>query len=188
MLPRAPMPERNKRALIKSALTWRAFTVVSWGRESQKKREWAQKMLIKIKRMPWSTDRMDQSGEKPELSPERGFPSGDEKRAMTYDKIDAWNYWNPVIVAPSCKWETFWLDLTQAETLNMCHKTGGVRHKSEGSEDWTSIMTKSSFVINNKHDSNHNIQGHLTCNNRQNTLIAFYNSTLGVREWAVMKN
>ena len=49
-------------------------------------------------------------------------------------------------------------------------------------------MTKSSFVINNKHDSNHNIQGHLTCNNRQNTLIAFYNSTLGVREWAVMKN
>ena len=28
-LPRAPMPERNKRALIKSVLTWRAFTVVS---------------------------------------------------------------------------------------------------------------------------------------------------------------
>ena len=47
-------------------------------------------MLIKIKRMPWSKDRMDQSSEKPELSPERGFPSRDEKRAaMTYDKIDA---------------------------------------------------------------------------------------------------
>ena len=83
--------DQNKRALIKSALTLRAFTVVSWGRERQKKREWAQKMLIKIKRMPWSKDRMDQSSEKPELSPERGFPSRDEKRAMTYDKIDAWN-------------------------------------------------------------------------------------------------
>ena len=46
-------------------------------------------MLIKIKRMPWSKDRMDQLSEKPELSPERGFPTKDDKRAaMTYDKID----------------------------------------------------------------------------------------------------
>ena len=43
--------------------------------ESHKRNE----MLIK--RMPWSKDRMDQSSEKPELSPERGFPSRDDKKS-----------------------------------------------------------------------------------------------------------
>ena len=87
--------DQNKRALIKSALTLRAFTVVSWGRESQKKREWAQKMLIKIKRMPWSKDRMDQSSEKPELSPERGFPSRDDKKSY-----DLWQNWCLKLLEP----------------------------------------------------------------------------------------